>query len=310
MKYKKKISLFLPIKKIDLYVLETFLFKLYKPRSKNYVICIGGMYGEHDLIKLFHKKNYNIKSSIVSACNILPIYLMHSINYDYRFGGFKGDASKELMWENAKKKLGIKKFDYYTQLHGQSGDWLFVIDYKGFETCIQFRRLSKIKTWLNNFLKYPTTRSSVLPASFILDLKPLYDPKKEIIKLKKKLKFPNHENMHIVPFDHIIKDRIMSDDILPYLIKRKSYLQIEFHISRSLREYMHVLYSLNKKFFTSAKWYDKEIKKFKIKPKNCIKRIEQIATLGSKGPALKRRIKTFQSLIKDTEPFVDRHRKK
>ena len=111
MKYKKKISLFLPIKKIDLYVLETFLFKLYKPRSKNYVICIGGMYGEHDLIKLFHKKNYNIKSSIVSACNILPIYLMHSINYDYRFGGFKGDASKELMWENAKKKLGIKKFD-------------------------------------------------------------------------------------------------------------------------------------------------------------------------------------------------------
>ena len=138
----------------------------------------------------------------------------------------------------------------------------------------------------------------------------LYDPKKEIIKLKKKLKFPNHENMHIVPFDHIIKDRIMSDDILPYLIKRKSYLQIEFHISRSLREYMHVLYSLNKKFFTSAKWYDKEIKKFKIKPKNCIKRIEQIATLGSKGPALKRRIKTFQSLIKDTEPFVDRHRKK
>jgi hypothetical protein len=212
--------------------------------------------------------------------------------------------------EKIKNILNITKVDYHTILHGQGMDWLFVFDYKGIETCVQFRSLSRIKLWLNKFLKYPTINSSVLPASFILDLKPLYDPKKEMTKLRKKMKFPNHENMHIVPFDHTVKDIVMSEDTLPYLIKRKSYLQIERQISKALRAYMHVLYSLNKRFFTSAKWYDREVKKFKTKPENCIKKIEQIAILGNRGKDLKKKIKLFQSLIKDTEPLLKKYRKK
>lgn len=109
-KYTKLVSVFLPGQKIDLWILENFLFD-YKPRKNTYVMCVGGMYGEKDVIKKFHHKNHKINNITVAACNILPIYFMHSANYDYRLSGKKGDASNSLMWDTAKNKLNITKFD-------------------------------------------------------------------------------------------------------------------------------------------------------------------------------------------------------
>jgi len=213
-------------------------------------------------------------------------------------------------FSQVKKVLAMGKILKYFPLPEQPDEWILTFDYKGFQCCVQFRKIKTIKTWLDHYLRLATTYTCVLPASFILDVKPLYDPKRKLAKLKKKMKFPkNPKNLIVVPFD-IVKDIMLSDDILPYLIKRKSYPDIEMKLNTAFRNYLHVLYSLNKKFFTTAKWYDKDIRRFRVKPRNCVRRIRQIAILGNKGTALKRKIKIFKSLIKDTGSLVDRYRKK
>ena len=109
-KYRKLIPFYLSVQKIDLWILEKFL-KNYKPRKKTFVMAVGGMYGERELLKIYHEKNFNVKDVKIAACNILPIYFMNSANYDFRITGKKGDASKEFMWQLANQELGTKKYD-------------------------------------------------------------------------------------------------------------------------------------------------------------------------------------------------------
>ncbi len=130
-KYTDIISLFLPIQKIDMWLLEKFL-KGYKPRKNVFVMAVGGMYGEKDVIKLYHQKNHKIKHIKVAACNILPIYFMNSANYDLRLSGKSGDASKELTWRAATLKLNTKKFDLvYMRFPDlfKSNNWESALDY-------------------------------------------------------------------------------------------------------------------------------------------------------------------------------------
>ena len=110
-KYNGLISIFLPVQKIDLWILEKFLNPLYKPRKESYVMCIGGMFGEKDILQKYHKQNHKTEKIKIVACNILPAYLFHSLNYDFILSGKQGDASKDLMWDTAKQKLNTKEFD-------------------------------------------------------------------------------------------------------------------------------------------------------------------------------------------------------
>ncbi len=110
-KYRKHVSFLYVIRKIDLFVLEKALKKLYKPRKRCHVMAVGGMFGEKDLLKTFHMKNYDTAVVKVGSCNLLPSYMLYSLDYDFWLTGKKGDASKKSTWNAAKKNLGIDKFD-------------------------------------------------------------------------------------------------------------------------------------------------------------------------------------------------------
>lgn len=89
-------------------------------------------------------------------------------------------------------------------------------------------------------------------------------------------------------------------------IKRKNYIWIDQLIKIQIYRYLFCLYALNNLFYHEflGKWAHKQIKDFKYKPKNCVKRLEKISLLGNKGEELDKKIKLLNQLIKDTSPLM------
>jgi GrpB-like predicted nucleotidyltransferase (UPF0157 family)/predicted nucleotidyltransferase len=92
-------------------------------------------------------------------------------------------------------------------------------------------------------------------------------------------------------------------------LQRENLVLIQDALSACLENLIHILYSLNNKLFSSSEWFFKDIKKFRVTPPNCLKKIEAIArldtTLTEKMKLIGRMVEDIEKLCKKQIPSLE-----
>ncbi|MBU3896364.1 MAG: nucleotidyltransferase domain-containing protein [Nanoarchaeota archaeon] len=162
--------------------------------------------------------------------------------------------------------------------------------------------------WLGRLIE-DACRSRKLHDSFLishlLNTVSLYDPNKLLTGWKSKLQPILKTHLSSIKEGSFskLKHELLQIDIS---IKRKNMIHINQEISKMIDLFLIALYALNNQPFMSSKWSKERIKVFKMKPKNCVKHLEQISLLGNNTKDLNKKLKLLKSLIKDTDPLITR----
>ena len=132
------------------------------------------------------------------------------------------------------------------------------------------------------------------------DLKIIFDPlnifKKSKIKKPTKKEFEFSYRMIVYPL------RIKKH----YEVRkaRDNLLFFSDLANRSIEILIKLVYSLNKKEYICMKWAKNDLKKFKVKPKNFVKRINDLILLGNKDKDLKNKIDEIHKLGDETYKLI------
>lgn len=85
---------------------------------------------------------------------------------------------------------------------------------------------------------------------------------------------------------------------------RENPVSINTKFTELLDAYLISLFTLNGRYYIGPKWIREDIKDFRIKPKNCLKKIETIAYLGNSKKNIKRKLKILTSLVKELNEIL------
>ena len=129
-----------------------------------------------------------------------------------------------------------------------------------------------------------------------------YDSKKVLYNLKKKIPRPKKENVK-----HFLQklNRVVYESEWPYGEKikfesaRKNYLSVNAQILEFVNYYLICLFALNREFYTGPKWLSAHLNKFRIKPKNCINKLNQLGYLGNDGESVNKKMNILKYLVDD-----------
>ena len=193
-----------------------------------------------------------------------------------------------------KEGLGLLEFeersDYFTLKNTNIGIYYILIhEYK--KLVHNFKNSKKLtKAEFSNVLAH------------IYYTKVLYDPQKFLQNLKNGIPSPNIKTVNYFTAQ-LNKTCYKADwpygDKIYVESQRKNPISLNARFTELLDAYLISLFTLNGQYYTGPKWIREDIKNFKIKPKNCLQRIETVAYLGNSKKNIKRKLKTLTSLVKD-----------
>lgn len=203
----------------------------------------------------------------------------------------------------------IKK--QYTNKEFSMGQDLFY--YKGEAIGVDYVLVSSIGRTIEEIKK----RGYIIPHDSIMVNRlaynfPLYDPEKILFKYKKIIK-PYIKGFRILAryYWGQLQNVGKNDDWagggrISVALKRKNYIWLSYLMNIYLHWYFVCLYALNDKYYHQflTKWSFKSINDFKKKPKNCVKRLEEISILGNRGKDFEKKLKLFERLIKDSDSLM------
>lgn len=207
------------------------------------------------------------------------------------------------------KLNGIKKQYNVGDSFGQD-----IFFYKNKVIGIDYIPLTNFNRYINTVIKTKKAqRDDFSRLSKIFQDKILWDPDKIIHKIRKRVKpvvdtsikfslniyWPN-----VVGF--VKEPESNARSAIGIAIKRGSCIWICKLFDIQLEFYLHCLYAINNEIYYNflTKWAYKKIPTFRYKPKNCVKRLEQISLLGNNPKDVKKKLEIFKTLVKDTEPLI------
>lgn len=203
-----------------------------------------------------------------------------------------------------KVKNIFKEFQDFRMSRKMGDEIIFVLCYKKRYIGLHFFTISSIEKYIKTMQTrgYYDFRKDSIFVGRVLNTKCIYDPKNLIKKWKKKSrkilkKYLPEAIKFFIPF---LKDQ----SELSIIIKRKNWLFENLRIAQFIEWFLVCLYALNGEPYYISKWAFKKIPTFKYKPKNCVKKLEQISLLGNDPKDLKKKINIFKDLIKDMEPLI------
>jgi predicted nucleotidyltransferase len=140
----------------------------------------------------------------------------------------------------------------------------------------------------------------------------LHDPKKIFAKYKKIMKrYVDGQKILAKYFWGELKKLSSKRDWagggnLNGAIIRNNPIWLSYQLNMYLGWYFTCLYAINDQYYHEylVKWSYKKINDFKYKPDDCVKRLEKFAVLGNKGRDLKKKLRIFEELIKDTDTIM------
>lgn len=169
------------------------------------------------------------------------------------------------------EKIGVKEKAHTTNTS--------VVYMGGTEVAIMFKPIRDMRSLLRRFsLKDGTAEGEI--GTQIIYTKPIYDPKRLLRSWKKAVKYPKWlqtDTVCRVQFAHSVFETVES------AIKRRNYIFIPKYLEDRIDILIRVIYALNKRYYVMQKWFYNDVKSFKIKPRNCIKRMEKIKNLDNRG---------------------------
>jgi len=174
------------------------------------------------------------------------------------------------------RKLKVKKKNYVTNVN--------VFWFKNKDFTLWFKPIKEIQILLNRFSKKDSWCQNDID-TYIDKTKIIYDPKGLLKKWKNKIKYPEWMQKRIIndiQFIHSIFE------FSEKAVERKNYVWIDKLLEDRIEVLIKIIYSLNKEYYSTQKWFFKDIKKFKIKPKNCLNRIKKIKNLDNRKQLIKK----------------------
>ncbi len=200
--------------------------------------------------------------------------------------------------QKRKQVLGITKIKQLTG-HPDTD----VIQYKNTTPNIFYCEfIPLIKEWVKDALRNGKLYNPFL-ISHVLNTKSLYDPDKLLAGWKAKLKPILKKHIIWAKRNSISKleHEFFQIDIA---IKRENLICINQKIAKVIDLFLTALYALNEQPFMSSNWASKRIKDFKIKPKNCVKRLKAILKMGNSPKDLEKKLILLKKLTKDLNFLV------
>jgi predicted nucleotidyltransferase len=142
--------------------------------------------------------------------------------------------------------------------------------------------------------------------SFVLNTIVLFDRNNLFKKYNKLKELPSNFQRHYLTFEFnklldYFKENSESFNLNE---KRKNKLAVIRAFEQSNRRIFKILYALNGKFLLNEKWVYKYVEKFSVKPKDCLKRLENMMALGFDQFSEKKKL--YGEFIKDLQPIIEK----
>jgi hypothetical protein len=190
--------------------------------------------------------------------------------------------------------------NHLNDIHWGQGDYC---TFSGIDTWLLFFTTTSAQTELDNVLSglyldridndyYPIARCAMWKTMQIL-----YDPLQIITNFKKRLEFYPPELAKLIVTHHF--EALDDTEDLERAILRKDIFFYHYAFDIALDHFLQAIFALNLTFFPGRKRSEEIIRNFKIKPSNCIQRIQQVIALGSQGCTLALSFQEWQNLVKE-----------
>ena len=171
----------------------------------------------------------------------------------------------------------------------------FKID--GKEIVIHFKKISEIERALRLFSKKISWFEKDID-TLVYNTRIVYDPKILLRKWKYEVRrYPEwlkKEKLEQIRFAGSVFEEVFK------CLARNNRIWLDFSINYKIDyNIMQVLYALNERYFSASKWFYTDAKKFKVLPKDCLKRINHIYSLNN-GSQLVEKMRLINDLIFDT----------
>ena len=142
------------------------------------------------------------------------------------------------------------------------------------------------------------------------DFEAVYGDKKMVKKIK--LSIPTR-----IPESYIKKElkelyqwvvnNLRKDGRLDVELKRKNYISINYRLNRTLAWVIQLIYLINGLPFQDARWIHKELLKMRLKPNNCLERLNKIVNLGSGEKDVRKKITIFRKFVYELDDIIQRN---
>lgn len=168
--------------------------------------------------------------------------------------------------------------------------------YEEAEITIFYKTIENAKRWIESFKNWEGFGNDI--AVFVENMIPVLDAEGIIRKLEKDSIYTDELRKKI--FEQRFYALSRAKFLLENSLKRNNVIFISQKLNESFAVYCNILYSLNKKYFSDTKWINKDLKKFRLKPKSCFERLEEFSLLGCGKGGIKRKLEILKSLAEET----------
>lgn len=200
------------------------------------------------------------------------------------------------------EKLNIEKF-VNKELPKQFTDKSEYFYFNGLRVSTYWIKQEDYEKSIKNFCLYKTTKNEFQNIiSHIYYTKILYDPAEKFANLKKQIPKPRKG---IIKYSMYHLNKVVYGGEWPhgekinFERKRKNYIAINSEFIELIEHYLIIIFTLNGEYYTFPKWLPSLLKKMKTKPKNLIKRLNQLVYLGNDDKSINKKMKILTFLVND-----------
>jgi len=205
----------------------------------------------------------------------------------------------------------VKKILELGEIEKRKRDWHLhdPFLYKGIHVIIEYENFGDTQKWFDYIRekgRLDKNEESAKIRSHVINSIILYDEGNFIKTMKKKLipfinqlpesskKYFNWIKYHYWKIESIRFPILMA-------IRRKNIILANQIIDKTLEGIIACVYMANKEYYYEPKWINHEIKKFKKKPRNFLKKVNRIYSIRGDIRGLNRKIKLIISLLNEVE---------
>jgi len=203
-----------------------------------------------------------------------------------------------------KKKLRSLCTDIETFKDGEKINYHF--DYYGNTPTICFKKVSEIKDAIKK-LKENFDMQLYKKLYINFDYKVVFGDRKIMKGIQKQIPLRVPEKEIKEGFEGLYKwvvNNVRKGGRLESEMERKNWISVNYRFNRTLDWFIQLIYLINGIPFQEVRWIYKEIPKMKIKPNNCINKLDKIVKLGSGEENAKKKIFLLRSLVLDLDKIV------
>jgi len=203
-----------------------------------------------------------------------------------------------------KKKLRSLCTDIETFKDGEKMNYHF--DYYGTTATICFKKVSEIKDAIKK-LKENFDMQLYKKLYINFDYKVVFGDRKIMKGIQKQIPLRVPEKEIKEGFEGLYKwvvNNVRKGGRLESEMERKNWISVNYRFNRTLDWFIQLIYLINGIPFQEVRWIYKEIPKMKIKPNNCINKLDKIVKLGSGEENAKKKIFLLRSLVLDLDKIV------